>query len=407
VPRSRSLLGLISAELVSLTGSAMTFVALPWFVLATTGSTAKMGWVLAAEMLPIAIVGIPAGSVIARFGAKRTMLVSDAARGPLMLVIPVLHSTGHLSFGALLGATFAIGVFTAPYFASARIVIPEIAGEDENAVAQVNAVLAGATQITQIAGPLLAGLLIAATSPSTVLVVDGCTYVFSFLTILLVVQAGRRIAATDESHGLFAGLRFLMRDGLLGPTMIAACALNFVVQGIIIGIQALAYFRFDADGKVVGYLFGAFGVGALCGALVAQQLARKADLLKLAAFAIVAMPLPLFLLTVSLPWALSGVVIAAFAFFSPLVNAPLAGVLTVRTPEALRAKVVTAVFTVATIAGPLGFLVAGEALRYISLSTFFLVLSTLMTLGALAFATVLLRNSSAPAVTSMPDVAPG
>ena len=106
----------------------MTFVALPWFVLATTGSPAKMGWVLAAEMLPVALFGIPAGSVIARLGAKRTMLVSDAVRGPLMLVIPILHRTGHLSFAALLGITFAIGVFTAPYFASSRIVVPEVAG---------------------------------------------------------------------------------------------------------------------------------------------------------------------------------------------------------------------------------------------------------------------------------------
>jgi hypothetical protein len=41
-----------SAELVSLTGTSMTFVALPWFVLATTGSAARMGWVLAAELAP-------------------------------------------------------------------------------------------------------------------------------------------------------------------------------------------------------------------------------------------------------------------------------------------------------------------------------------------------------------------
>ena len=42
-------------------GSATTFVALPFFVLVTTGSTAKMGWVLGAEMLPVAPFGIPAG----------------------------------------------------------------------------------------------------------------------------------------------------------------------------------------------------------------------------------------------------------------------------------------------------------------------------------------------------------
>src|ERR1700756_4616268 len=99
--RNRSLIGLIAAELVSLTGSSMTFVALPFFVLVTTGSTAKMGWVLAAEMLPIAIFGIPAGTLIAKLGSKKTMLISDAARGPLMLIIPILHSTGHLSFAAL------------------------------------------------------------------------------------------------------------------------------------------------------------------------------------------------------------------------------------------------------------------------------------------------------------------
>ena len=89
--RNRSLAAILSAELVSLTGSAMTLVALPWFVLLTTGSTAKMGWVLAAELLPVGIFGIPSGSVIARLGAKRTMNISDAARVPLMTAIPVLH----------------------------------------------------------------------------------------------------------------------------------------------------------------------------------------------------------------------------------------------------------------------------------------------------------------------------
>src|SRR3569833_2661571 len=205
--RARSLLGLLTAELVSLTGSSMTFVALPWFVLATSGSTAMMGWALAAEMQPIAIFGIPAGTVISKLGAKRTMLISDAASGPLLLVIPILHLSGHLSFVALLATTFAIGVFAAPYFASSRLVVPEVAGEDEQAVASVNAVLSAANQITQLAGPVLAGVLIAATTPATVLVVDGCTYVFSFLVIATVVRAGKRVEAAAQSKGVLAGLK--------------------------------------------------------------------------------------------------------------------------------------------------------------------------------------------------------
>ena len=403
--RNRSLLGLIVAELVSLTGSSMTFVALPWFVLVTTGSTAKMGWVLGAEMLPIGLFGIPAGTLIQKVGAKRTMLISDAARGPLMLVLPILHWTGHLTFPALLGTAFAIGCFAAPYFASSRLIIPEVAGEDEHAVAEVNAVIAGANQATQIAGPVLAGLLIAATSPSVVLVVDGATYVFSFLTIATIVRAGKRIAETAESKGLLAGLRFLWHDPLLGPMLVVACAINLFAQGLIIGVNALAYFDYHSA-HVAGFLFGAFGVGALAGAVVAQQLARKVDLLNLCALAVVALPLPIFLLGISMPWVAAVVVIGAFAFFTPLANAPIFGILTVRTPPPLRPKVMTAVMTVATAAGPLGFFGAGYLLRWIDVQQLFVIVAATLTLAGLAFAGVVLKNRGAPA-PSVPEPVAG
>ena len=403
--RNRSLLGLVTAELVSFTGSAMTFVALPWFVLVTTGSIAKMGWVMAAELLPIGLFGIPAGSLIARLGAKKTMVISDAARGPLLMVLPILHWTGNLSFAAVLVTTFAIGCFAAPYFASARLIIPEVAGDDERAVAQVNAVLGGANQITQIVGPVLAGVLIATAGPPAALCVDAATYVFSVLTIAFVVKAGRkRIEQTGESRGLLAGLRFLANDRLLGPILLAACGINLAAQGLIVAVQGLAYFRYSADAHVVGYLFGAFGIGALLGAIAAQQLTQKVDLLKLAAVAILAMPLPLWILSIPMPWGAAMVVLACFGFFAPLVNAPIIGVLTVRTPAALRPKVMTAVMTVATLAGPIGFVVAAEALRYVSLTAVFVAIAAGLTAGSLAFAGVLLRNREAPPApdTSVP-----
>jgi len=371
----------------------MTFVALPWFVLVTTGSAAKLGWVMAAQILPVGLFGIPSGSIVARIGAKRAMVVSDAARGPLMLVLPILHWTGHLSFATVLIVAFAVGCFTAPYFASARIVVPDVVGDDERAVAEVNAVLGGANQMTQIAGPVLAGVLIAATSPSIVLVIDAGTYVFSFLTIAAFVRAGKRVQATAESKGVLAGLRFLFRDPLLGPLLAVACVLNLVELGMLVGINALAYFQFSSA-HVAGYLFGAFGAGALIGAVFAQRLVRRVDLLKLAAFGIVLMPLPLYAFVVTIPWPVAVIVFGTFGLFGGLVNPPLLGILTTRPPEALRAKVMTAVMTVATGAGPLGFLGAGQALRYVSLRVFFLVVAGLLTACSLAFAAVLRRGSS-------------
>ncbi len=400
--RNRSLAGLISAELVSLTGSSMTFVALPWFVLATTGSTAKMGWVLAAEMLPVALFGIPAGTVISKLGSKRTMLICDAARGPLMLVIPILHHYGHLSFAALLATTFAVGIFTAPYMASSRLIVPEVAGEDEQAVASVSALLSGANQLTQLAGPVLAGVLIVATSPAAVLVIDAGTYVFSFLTIAMVVSVGRRMEAAAQQKGLLSGVEFLLRDSLLGPVTIAACLVNFVAQGIVLGVEAIAWFRYHQSGHVLGYLFAGFGIGALAGAIVAQQAARKMPLLKLAALSIVVMPLPLFLLSPTTSWPVAAVIVGAFGFFVPLINAPIVGLLTVRTPAELRPKVVTGFMTVATMAGPFGFVASGYLLRHVSIDAFFIGLPALLLLCSLAFAAVLLRHAEPAALEAVP-----
>jgi predicted permease len=119
------------------------------------------------------------------------------------------------------------------------------------------------------------------------------------------------------------------------------------------------------------------------------------------------MPLPLFLLAIEMPWQAAMFVIGAFAFFSPLVNTPILGVLTVRTPAALRPKVMTSVMTVASIAGPIGFVAAGFALQHVSLYKVFFVIAAALTLGGLAFAAVLLRNRAAPDLVAIPDVAHG
>ena len=58
-------------------------------------------------------------------------------------------------------------------------------------------------------------------------------------------------------------------------------------------------------------------------------------------------------------------VLVVSALFGPLINAPLIGVITMRTPEALRPKVMTAVITAAMLASPIGLLIAGPLLEWL------------------------------------------
>ena len=88
---------------------------------------------------------------------------------PLLASIPLLHAAGRLSFGVLLVLVFAVGLFMAPYFSSQRLILPELVGDDEATVAQANAFVEGAQQLTALLGPSTAGVLISLVGAEKVL----------------------------------------------------------------------------------------------------------------------------------------------------------------------------------------------------------------------------------------------
>jgi MFS family permease len=379
----RGILALLSAEIISSLGSQMTFLALPWFVLTTTGSTTKMGLVLAVELLPMALLGIPSGTVVARLGALKTMLACDLARVPLMASIPLLYSAGDLTFGLLLVLVFLLGTFIAPYVSAQRLVLPELVGEDPPTLAQANSALDAGIRLTMLLGPLTAGVLIAWVGATNVLYIDAATYAVSFILLALFVPRRPPVPATDDGRGMFAGLRFLLRDSLLGPMLITAVFLHMFAQSAFICLPVLAYDHFDASSGTAGLFFAAFGAGSLLGSLAAIPLARRMPPVRLATIGVVWVSAPLLLLGVALP-APAVATVLFLAGLGSIAAGPLFALITTRTPDALRAKVLTAVFTVVTISGPLAVVAIGRLLEEIDVRTLLVALAV----GRLAMAAV-------------------
>jgi MFS family permease len=399
--RAPGIAALLASQVVSALGSQMTFLALPWFVLATTGSPTKMSIVLAVELAPVAILGIPSGAVIARWGARRSMLVSDLARVPLIASIPLLHELGWLSFPMLLVLVSLVGVFMAPYFASQALILPELVGHDERVVAQATALVEGARRATSLLGPAAAGLLIATFSAPVVLYADAATFLLSFALLLVFVPHRPPLPQTDEGKGLLAGIRFVLRDRMLRVLCFTSLLANGFGQMLVAGLTVLAYEEYSSS-RVAGVFFAAFGAGAVLGSLVAVRLVGRYDPLRLGATAFVALTLPVFALAIELPVPAIVVALALSSFFGPLVNAPLIGVITMRTPEAVRAKVMTAVITLAVLAGPAGMLVAGPFLETWGARPIFLLVAVGQLLAVIPFAVVAFGSreaASAPATS--------
>jgi predicted MFS family arabinose efflux permease len=311
----------------------------------------------------MALLAIPGGALVSRIGARSTMLLGDAVRAPLVALVPVLSFTGHLTYPILLALVFLLGAFSAPYFASQRVILPELFGDDEVTVSKASALLGAANNLPNVVGPVLAGLLIGTVGARSVLLVDAASYLFAFGCVLAFVHAGRRVAPTDESRGLLAGVRHLAADRLLGPMSLTVLVIDASTSAVALAVPLLAYGRYHHDVHVVAWVFGTFGVASLAGALLTSKLLDRFAPLRLASVAIVVATVPLWVVAFPVPWPVVCAMVGICGLTVPMVNSPINGLLTTRPPAALRAKVFSAFVALDGLAQPLGLLAAGPVYR--------------------------------------------
>jgi MFS family permease len=361
--RHRPLRALLLAEVISTTGAQMTWLALPWFVLTTTGSPARMTIVMMAELAGFAVAGIPAGTFVQRMGARRSMLIADAVRAPLMMLVPVLHWTGHLSLGALVVLALSLGLLGAPYFTAQKVILPELIGEDEQTMSQANALFQGAIRTTMLLGPPIGGVLIGLMGAANVLVVDGATYVVSFLIVVLFVPRGHATPEEDDSRGILAGLRFLVHEPLLRTWIPLFVAGDAAWQAFFAAVPVLVVERFGADAKIAGALFAAFGAGALSGNILSFRfLSQRIDGLRLIALSVPFQAAPLWLLPLDVGAPVLFVALLGSGIANGICNPSIHSIWTLRMPPAIRPKAMAASTTIWGLGMPVGLIIAGPVL---------------------------------------------
>ncbi|MBB4761655.1 MFS transporter [Amorphoplanes digitatis] len=386
---------------VSSFGTQMTMLALPWLVLESTGSAAKTGLVFAVQVLPLALLGFAGGNVLQRLGARRTMLAGDAARAPLVALVPVLHASGGLSLSMLLTLVALIGLAGVPYAAAQRVLALELIGADPRGLTRAYGVLDGIWNAAAFGGPAVAGALIAVIGPSNVLWLDAASYLVSFVVLLTMVPrtAGRSVVP-EAARGSWAGLRYLRADRFLGQAVISTVLFGFVLRVLAITLPLLAFTRFGQDARAGGLLVAGSGAGALLGSLLTYLIASRVAPARLARIAMVMIALPLWLLLLPAPPAALVAAVAVSAAAVTVSNAPYAAIVGMRVPSDLLPSVIQTVITVGAIAGPLGLLFAGVLTERAGIgASLFVVaaIATLATVNVLFALTRMDRGSAAPA----------
>ncbi len=357
---------MLGATAFSQVWNMLTFVAVPWFVLQTTGSAALTGMAGGATALAAVLASLFGGPVVDRLGLKRTRVVSDLASGLTVATIPLLYLTLGLEFWQLLALVFLGSLLDTPGITARQGMIPDLSRRAGMPVERPNSAYQAIQQGSFLVGPPIAGVLIAALGSSNVLLLDAGTFVVSALLILAAVpRAGRTL---NEGSGagyvaeLLGGLSFVWGNLAMRAIILAAVVCNFLASPLLAVILPVYAKQFVGSATGLGAMLAGFGGGALVGAILygafGYRLPRRGTLIVcLGMFG-----LPLLALAAQPSLSIVVAALALCGFADGPINPIIFTFVQERTPAVMLGRVLGALIGLA-MAAPLGMVVAGFALQ--------------------------------------------
>jgi MFS family permease len=272
----------LAAETISLAGTQLSMLALPWFVLITTGSATRTGIIAACEMAPYVVVQMLAGPLIDRLGPRRVSVGSDIMSAAIIGAIPALHAIGALDFGLLAVLVALAGAVRGPGDSAKSTLVPGVVALSGVRIERVTGLVGAAERMAATIGPAVAGVLVAWRGPLAALVVDATTFAVAALLIATlhtepVEPEAEAEAEANEAYGraLRAGFAFLRDDPLLRAIVGVIGATN-LLDAAMFAVLLPVWAREHGYGPaVIGLLASAFSVTALAGSLVAAAAGHR------------------------------------------------------------------------------------------------------------------------------------
>lgn len=308
----RDLLGIRDVRLLlvgqglSWVGDAFNPIALSVAVVLSGGGAAELGVILAGGVVARLLCSLVGGVWADRVTPHRIMVAADLTRAASVGGTALAFALGEppvALLAALAAVTAGAGAFFFPAFVSLRPLIVPTSG-----LQTANAAISFLQSSAQLAGPVLAGVVVAAFGPVPGFAVNALTFAWSAVCVArLRARAGRVPARTSMLSEVREGLSEIRSRDWLWTSLVSA-AMFHVASGVFIVLVEVTAVRDLGGAHALGLITAALGVGGLVGGLVGMRLQPRRMLL----WAFVALGLyPLFPLGFAWPGGLVAILALA------------------------------------------------------------------------------------------------
>ncbi len=273
--RSRDLRRLVSGQLVSVLGTQLTTVAVPYQVYQLTRSSLDVGLVSITQLFPLIAGSLLGGSAVDAMDRRRLLMVAQVLMAGCSAGLAVNADLAPKSTS--LWPLFVLPALAAGFSgldsAGRNAIVPNMVRRSE--VSTANAIFQPLFQPGLVAGPALAGLLLAGAGVRFVYWMDVASFGAALLAVFLISpqppagEAGHR----PGLRSILEGLGFVRgSQSIQGAYLIDINAMVFGMPRAL--FPALAVSVFGGGASTLGFLYAAPGAGALAGALTTGWVSR-------------------------------------------------------------------------------------------------------------------------------------
>ena len=263
---NRNFMLLLSGQLVSQIGDKFHMIALAFYVLKTTGSSAKMGAVLAASIIPSLVLGFFSGAFIDRFDRKAIIVGTDLLRGVIIGGFALLFYFNAMNFYVILIMQVLLSINGAFFDPAVPAIIPTIV--DEKNLAAANSKHQFVAGFSTIAGAFLGGIMVSAVGYLWVFVLNAASFILSaFFECFIEIPQTPGKAATKKPQGIWEdmkeGYRYIFTRQDFVVLLFMVLVIHFFVGSIEVMMPVMANIISGDGAKTLGFFQTAFGLGAI------------------------------------------------------------------------------------------------------------------------------------------------
>jgi MFS family permease len=374
---------MLTAFAVATTGTRISAIALPWFVLVTTGSAAQTGLIAACELAPYVAAKALGGPLVDRLGPRVVSWTTDLVSAAAAALVPLLHAAGALPLWQLALLVAVIGAVRGPGDLAKQVMVPEAAEAAGVPLERATGLVGVVERLAATIGPAAGGALVAVAGAMTGLVVTAACFALGSVVLLATLPpgAGRPTRHADEPEGYWAqfaaGLRFLRTDRLLLTVTLMIAVTNLLDAAYLTVVVPVWAHETGRGASAVGLADGVWGAAAMAGSLVAAAVAHRLPRRAVFFGGFLLAGAPRFLLLAldvsgDVPMGLILAVLAVSGFGGGFLNPILGAVVVERIPRPMLGRVQGLGSALAWSGMPLGGVAAGAAIAALGLTPAFL-----------------------------------